>query len=71
MADPETVITIRLQPHSLTSAFNRAVTHAAYHAGQIVLLARLVCEGEWESLSIPRDQSDQFNAKMRAKYGRE
>jgi uncharacterized damage-inducible protein DinB len=68
--DPDTVITIRLQPFSLVGAFNRAVTHVAYHAGQIVILARQFGRGEWQSLSVPRGESERFNAEMRGKHGK-
>ena len=33
---------------------NRQLAHAAYHAGQVVLLAKHFEAGRWESLSIPR-----------------
>lgn len=47
-------------------AINRQLTHAAYHAGQIVLLAKHYQSDSWQSLSIPRGQSGQFNAAMMA-----
>ena len=60
-ADLERTVHIRGEPHSLTQALNRQMTHAAYHVGQIVLLAKHHRAGEWESLSIPRGRSRQFN----------
>lgn len=53
-------IHIRGEPHSLVQAINRQMTHAAYHAGQIVLLAKHHRADAWESLSIPRGASERF-----------
>lgn len=63
-ADLERGIRIRGEPHSLPRALNRQMTHAAYHVGQIVLLARHHQGAAWKSLSIPRGQSKQFTAVM-------
>lgn len=60
-------ITIRSEPHSVVQAVNRGVTHAAYHVGQIVLLAKHFASADWKTLSIPRRQSQQFNEAMRRK----
>jgi uncharacterized damage-inducible protein DinB len=58
-------ITIRGEPHTVLKAIDRQLTHYAYHIGQIVLLARLARGAHWESLSVPRGKSEEFNAKMR------
>lgn len=58
-------ITIRSEPHSVVQAVNRGLTHAAYHVGQIVLLAKHFASADWKSLSIPRRQSRQFTEAMR------
>jgi hypothetical protein len=63
-ADLDRTIHIRGEPHSLVQAINRQLTHAAYHVGQIVFLAKHFQADDWESLSIPRGQSGQFNAAM-------
>ncbi len=45
-------ITIRGEPHTLRQALLRGVTHAAYHVGQILYLARwLEPEGEWLTIA--------------------
>jgi hypothetical protein len=59
-------IRIHREPHSLVQAINRQLTHAAYHVGQIVFLAKHFQSDAWQSLSIPRGQSRQFNAGMAA-----
>jgi hypothetical protein len=53
-ADLDRTIQIRGEPHMLVQAINRQMAHAAYHAGQIVFLAKHLQSGSWESLSIPR-----------------
>ena len=62
-------VTIRGEPHSVLQAINRQVAHYAYHAGQIAYLAKHWKGAEWKTLSVPKGQSEQFNAKMREKKG--
>jgi uncharacterized damage-inducible protein DinB len=64
-ADLERTVTIRQQPMTVHAALTRSLAHLAYHVGQIVLLARIGAAGPWESLSIPRNSSQQFNAGMK------
>ncbi len=66
--DLERIITIRGQPHSVLQALNRASGHVAYHVGQITFLAKHWKGEEWKSLSVPKGQSEQFNARMFAKH---
>ncbi len=61
-ADLDRSIRIRGEPHTLVQAINRQLTHAAYHVGQIVYLSKHLQADTWQSLSIPRGQSRQFNA---------
>jgi Protein of unknown function (DUF1572) len=56
-------ITIRGEPHTVLQAINRQVAHYAYHTGQIVFVAKHLKSSGWNSLSIPRGMSQQFNAK--------
>jgi Protein of unknown function (DUF1572) len=58
-------VTIRDEPHSVVKAVNRQLAHYAYHVGQIVFLAKHFAAGRWQSLSVPRGQSEAVNAKMR------
>ena len=55
-------ITIRGQDHTVVQAINRQLAHYAYHVGQIVYLAKHFKSSEWQSLSVPRNKSAQFNA---------
>jgi len=59
--DLETIIYIRNQGHTVLEAINRQLAHYPYHIGQIVYIGKL-CATEWVSLSIPRGNSQQFNA---------
>jgi len=61
-ADLPRTVTIRQVPLTVHAALSRSVSHVAYHVGQIVLLARQFADQSWESLSIPRGQSQQYNA---------
>lgn len=60
-ADLTREVRIRGQALSVHEALARSVSHTAYHVGQIVLLARSLHEGEWQSLSIPRGRSASYN----------
>jgi len=61
-ADLARTVTIRQQPMTVHASLSRSLAHVAYHVGQIVLLAREYADHDWESLSIPRGQSQQYNA---------
>ena len=60
-ADLEHIVYIRNQGHTVVEAINRQLAHYAYHVGQIVFLSKMLAEQPWESLSIPKGQSDAFN----------
>ena len=60
-------ITIRGQPHTVLGALNRNLMHFAYHAGQIVFLAKHFAGPGWKTLSVPRGGSAAFDAGMRKK----
>jgi hypothetical protein len=56
-------VMIRNQEHSITEAVQRQLAHYAYHIGQIVYIAKHLKGHSWESLSIPKNQSEAFNQK--------
>ena len=62
--DCEKTVTIRGETHTIVQALNRQLMHYAYHIGQIVFLAKHFRSAEWNSLSIPRNRSAQFNAYL-------
>jgi hypothetical protein len=57
-------VTIRGESHTVLMAINRQLAHYAYHTGQIVFLAKHFKSAAWQSLSIPRHRSEQFNRSM-------
>ena len=61
-----TTVLIRQEPHTVVQAINRQLTHYSYHVGQIVMLAKHFQGKEWQTLSIPRGESEQYNARMSA-----
>ena len=65
-ADLGRTITIRGEAHSVVQAINRQLAHYPYHVGQIVLLAKHFAWEKWESLSVPRNRSAEFNRKVAA-----
>ena len=62
-SDWNTTVYIRSEPHSVVDAINRQLAHLPYHVGQIVLIAKQ-CASDWKSLTIPKGNSQAFNAEM-------
>ena len=54
------VAPIRGEEHSVLEAIQHELVHYAMHVGQIVFLAKHLEAESWESLSIPRGQSEKF-----------
>jgi hypothetical protein len=59
----EAIVHIRNEPHTVMQALQRQLSHYAYHVGQIVFLARVLVDENWRSLSVPKGQSQSFNAQ--------
>ena len=57
-------VTIRGEPHSVMQAINRQLAHYSHHVGQIVLLAKHFAGDGWQSLSIPRRASADYNQRV-------
>ena len=55
--DLEKTVRIRGEELTVPEAMQRQLAHAAYHVGQIVLLAKHRSSSSWKSLSIPRGAS--------------
>jgi uncharacterized damage-inducible protein DinB len=66
-ADLLSTVTIRGEAHTVLAAMQRQVAHYAYHSGQLVQLAKHLRGEAFQSLSIPRGQSEQFNQQMAQK----
>jgi hypothetical protein len=65
-ADLGRTVTIRGEAHSVMQAINRQLAHYPYHIGQMVMLAKHFRGGAWKSLSVPRNQSAEFNRRVLA-----
>ena len=63
-ADLSRTITSRGEAHSVLQAINRQSGHYASHIGQIVLLAKHFARDRWQSLSVPKNKSAEFNRKV-------
>ena len=61
------IIYIRNEGHTVIEAINRQLAHYPYHIGQIVFYAKQLKNGSWDSLSIPKNKSGNYNAEKFAK----
>lgn len=59
--DLHKIVTIRGEPHTVHQSITRSLGHFSYHAGQIVMISRILVGDGWRVLTIPRDGSRQFN----------
>lgn len=57
-------VNIRGEPHTVVEAVNRQLSHYGQHTGQIVFLAKHLKSSDWETLSIARGRSEDFNKKL-------
>jgi Protein of unknown function (DUF1572) len=65
-ADLERTVTIRGEAHSVMQAINRQLAHYPQHVGQIILLAKHYAGLRWQTLSVARNRSADFNRKVAA-----
>lgn len=69
-SDLSKTVRIRGEAHSVLEAINRQMSHYSAHVGQIVLLAKHYAGSAWQTLSIPRGKSKDFDvSKSGAPYG--
>ena len=62
-------VQIRGEDFSVVKAITRSLTHTAYHVGQIAFLAKHFRAADWKTLSVPRGQSQDFNAFLAENKG--
>jgi Protein of unknown function (DUF1572) len=67
LCDLEKIIYIRSQPLTVIDAIHRQLTHYASHAGQIVMLGKIIKNTAWQSLTIPKGKSGKYNADLMKK----
>lgn len=65
-ADLTKVVHIRTEPHLVIDALNRQLAHYPYHVGQIVYLGKMMKAENWQSLSIPKGKTREFNEQKAA-----
>ena len=55
------IVYIRNQGHTITEALNRQLCHYPYHIGQIVYIGKMIKDNNWQTLSIAKNKSAEFN----------
>jgi hypothetical protein len=65
-SDLEEIVYIREEPHTIFRAIVRQIVHYAGHAYQILALAKHLKGSAWQTLSIPRGKSEEFNQRLLA-----
>jgi hypothetical protein len=63
-ADLARTVTIRGERHSVMQAINRQMAHYPMHVGQIVMLAKHFASNRWQTLSVPKNRSGEFNRQV-------
>lgn len=63
-ADLGRTVHIRGEAHSAMQAINRQIAHYAQHVGQIILLAKHYAGAQWQTLSVPKNRSAEFNRRV-------
>lgn len=59
--DLERIVYIRNEGHTIVEALNRQLAHYPYHIGQMVFIAKMLKNGQWQTLSIARNKSVEYN----------
>src|SRR5690606_4332670 len=60
-ADLEKIVYIRNDGHTVVEAINRQLAHYPYHIGQMVFIAKMLKNESWQTLSIARNKSSEYN----------
>jgi len=60
-ADLERIVYIRNDGHTVIEAINRQLAHYPYHIGQMVFVAKMLKNKDWQTLSIARNKSADYN----------
>lgn len=62
--DLDSIIYIRNRGHTALEAIFRQLAHYSYHVGQMVYIGKLLKGEQWQSLSIPKGQSQLYNQEQ-------
>ncbi len=60
-------IYIRQEAILVTDAINRQLAHYPYHIGQIIYIGKIIKDQHWQSLSIAKGNSQQYNQELFSK----
>jgi len=60
-SDLDKEIYIRNEGHTVMEAINRQLAHYPYHVGQIVFIGKMICDSNWQTLSIAKNKSVAYN----------
>jgi hypothetical protein len=65
--DLKKTVTIRQEELTVIDAINRQLAHYPYHIGQIIFLAKIIKNKNWQNLSIPKGDSKAYNSSNEIK----
>lgn len=60
-------IYIRGEAHSVLDAILRQLAHYPYHIGQMIYVAKMLTNDDWQTLSIAKNKSNDYNKAMLSK----
>ncbi len=63
--DLQKTIFIRHQPQTVLEAIQRQIAHYAYHIGQLVYISKMYSKNDWNSMSIPKGKSNEYNQSLK------
>jgi hypothetical protein len=63
VGDLESIIYIRNDGHTVVEALNRQLAHYPYHIGQMIFIAKMLKGDQWQTLSIAKNHSGNYNSK--------
>jgi hypothetical protein len=66
-ADLLKTIYIRQEALTVIDAINRQMAHYPYHVGQIIFIGKILKGKDWNNLSIPKGQSQDYNSSGEVK----
>lgn len=64
----DNIIYVRNEGHTVLELGARSLAHISYHTGQIVMIAKYFAGENWQSLSIPKGKTEEYNKE---KFNRE
>jgi len=62
--DLHKTVTLRNQPLSVLQAIQNEIAHISYHLGQMLYIGKQLEDQQWQTLSIPKNGSKEFNGKI-------